>query len=170
VETALIALATLVLGAGIGYIARLSEFRRDKRLDAYAEFIGAFLSAVHGGASLYSIYMALGRSMYSADHRDEWREMWDAWTDADRSFENASARLRLIGSRGARLASEAVEAFYSANVQSVPPLTMSQDTSGWGAAAKSGPRTIERDAVAAARTFADKLQPEIIGWRSRAAK
>lgn len=51
------AFATIVDGiAGlvIGYLIRLNEFRRDRCLIAYSEFIGAFLAAAHAGAALFS--------------------------------------------------------------------------------------------------------------------
>jgi hypothetical protein len=151
----------LLVGALVGYFVRLTEFRREKCLDAYASVAGTFLGAAHAGAALHSMYTQLGDQMASEPYRDEARGYWMAWGDAKEEFEAAVARVRMIGSDDMIGATEGLEDFIRANVESVPPLRRTSGTDGWGEAAKVGPAEVDRQCVKLAREFADLGRTEI---------
>lgn len=170
--TIVVGISTLVLGAVIGYVARLTEFRRERRLVAYGEFIGAFLTAAHTGAALLSMYMRWGEATYR-DHRDELANVWSTWGVAAQEFEGATARLFLIGSEACRTDAQTLEGFITSNVRQVPPLTRTEGLtradamSSWGTAAQTGPAKVDAEAVRLARLFADRAHGEITGLRRR---
>jgi hypothetical protein len=163
--TVAVGVVTLVGGAFIGYLVRLTEFRRERRLVAYAQFIAAFLTAAHAGASLLSLYMALGEKVRDAEHRDESMRWVIAWTEAARAFEAASARLRLVGSDASCSDAVVIEDFVTVNIRHVPPLYRTEGIAGWGEAAMVGPGKVDSEAVRLARAFADRAHGEITGWR-----
>lgn len=162
----MVAVATLAGGAFLGYLVRLTEFRRERRLETYAQFIGTFLTAAHEGASLYSWAMARGGAINDPELVDETKVRWEAWGQAAGAFETATAQLRLIGGDTGRRKSEELEDFITANVRSVPPLHHG-DRDRWGEAATVGPAQIDKDAVRLAREFADETAPEITRWLPR---
>jgi hypothetical protein len=162
------ALATIVAGiAGlvIGYMIRLNEFRRDRRLIAYSEFIGAFLAAAHAGAALFSAGIQQGDRFWAEENHTLNSELWRAFGSASQGFESATARLRLVGSSAARIDSEVIEDFITQNIRNVEPLNRGTGVSAGGSAAKVGPAEVDRQAVRLARHFADRSHGEMTRWR-----
>jgi hypothetical protein len=74
--TAIIGAVAALAGLVIGYLVRLNEFRRDRRLDAYSAFIGAFLATAHAGVALFSVGIQQGDSFWAEENRDENSELW----------------------------------------------------------------------------------------------
>jgi hypothetical protein len=158
---------TLILGLGLGYLIRLREFRRDKRLQIYGDFVGSFLAAIHSGAVLHSMHTQLGRKMFEGTYKAEADRFLTEWARDVQAFEADTARLRMVGSESARQSSERLEEFITANIRHVPPLRMTDGADGWGESAKVGPAKVEADGVELARAFADSFASEIIGRRRR---
>jgi hypothetical protein len=94
--------------AVLGFVLRSREFRREQRLDVYGEFMGAFLKTAHVGANPFSLHMRLGEQLYGSN-AVEVRDLWASWREASTSFEESTARLRLIASKRVREASEEME-------------------------------------------------------------
>ena len=163
--TALIGAGAALAGLLIGYLVRLNEFRRDRRLTAYSEFIGAFLVTAHSGAALVSAGAMRGEAFHAAENHAESALVWDTYGAALQEFESATARLRLVGSDAARIDSEALEDFIVQNIENVEPKRRGSGVSKGGAAAQVGPVEIDRQAVRLARLFADRSHGEVTRWR-----
>lgn len=163
--TWVLGLVSLLVGAVLGYVVRLTEFRRERRLVAYGDFIGTFLAVAHAGAGLLSLYMQYGEGFRDEEHREESVRLWTDWGRAAESFEAATARLRLVGSDARRGDAEKLEDFITENVRRVPPVFLTEGTEGWGEAAKVGPARVDSEALRLARLFADRAHGEITRWR-----
>jgi hypothetical protein len=98
----LVSVVAGLAGLVIGYLIRLNEFRRDRRLVAYSEFVGAFLAAAHAGAALFSVGVQQGERFFADENRAENSELWQTFGAAAQEFETATARLRLVGSDAVR--------------------------------------------------------------------
>lgn len=163
--TALISVIAGLGGLIIGYLIRLNEFRRDRRLVAYSEFIAAFLATAHAGAALFSIGVQQGEAFWAEENLESNSEVWRTFWAASNEFEAATTRLRLIGSDAVRADSEVLEDFITQNVRNVEPLRRGSGVSAGGAAAKIGPAEVDREAVRLARLFADRAHGEVARWR-----
>jgi hypothetical protein len=148
----------------VGYLIRLNEFRRDRRLVAYSEFIGAFLATAHSGAALFSVGIQQGERFFSAENQEDNSELWRSFGAAAQDFESATAGLRLVGSDAVRSDSEALEDFITQNIRNVPPLRRDSKADTWGAAAGVGPSEVDSEAVRLARLFADRSHGEVTRW------
>lgn len=126
--TLVVGAVTTVVGAIIGYRIRWREFRRDQRLKVYGEFVSAFLVVAHLGALAVSVYTQIDEDFYNPRHDKARLDLTTRWTDAFRAFEDATARLRLIASKGVRRGSENLENFLATNVLAIPPFTREMDT------------------------------------------
>ncbi len=168
-STAWVAVVTSLVGAlfgaAFGFYFRAAEFRRDQRLKAYGDFIAAFLSIGHEGAGAASLHMSFGDSLFR-ENRDKMAEVWPLLIGALNTFEQATARLRLVASKDARTAAEELEAFVNDNVRAVPPLRRSKPED-WGAAAKVGPSKIDSETIRLARVFADRVSGDVTPRRDR---
>jgi hypothetical protein len=164
VWTAIASIVAALLGLVIGYLIRLNEFRRDRRLVAYSEFIGAFLTTAHAGAALFSVGIQQGERFYAEEHRAENSDLWRSFGAAAEAFETATARLRLVGSDAVRADSEALEDFITQNIRNVEPLRRGDGVSAGGAAAKVGPSKVDSEAIRLARLFADRSHGEVTRW------
>ena len=151
-----------ILGAVLGFIIRGHEFRREQRLREYSAFSAAFLETVYAGAGLASLYMAYVDNV-PHEMKDRQAAMWAAWADAQRSFEAATARLRMVATPEVRHGSETMEDFVTGNLRSAPPFANMDNTNAWGYAAKVGPAKVESEGVRLAREFADLSSHDIIG-------
>src|SRR5277367_3838180 len=100
--TAIIGVVAGLAGLVFGYLIRLNEFRRDRRLIAYSEFVGAFLATAHAGAALFSVGIQQGERFWDEANRDENSELWRTFGAVAQDFETATARLRLVGSDAVR--------------------------------------------------------------------
>ena len=158
-STALVALIAGLLGAVVGFYFRAAEFRRDQRLKVYGDFIAAFISIGHEGAGGASLHMSYGDSLWG-EHREKLAAVWPIIAAALVNFEQATARLRLVASKDARIAAEELENFINQNVRSVPPLRQSKPDE-WGDAAKVGPSKIDSETVRLARAFADRVSRDV---------
>lgn len=119
-----ISLATLVLGALIGFFFRRREFEREQRVKVYGEFVATFLEATYVGAAGFSVATQLGEGLHSATNRETMkRGLFNLWADASLAFEAATSRLRLIASKQVREQSEILGDFIRDNVRAVPPFT-----------------------------------------------
>ena len=163
--TALIALGTLLLGAVVGYLVRFAEFSRDQRVQAYSEFVAAFLEVAHTGAGMFSAFIQLGAKAFYED--DEVSDGRRHLAEATQAFEAATARVRLVASKSVREVSETLEEFVSANVLYVPPLRPTAPASTWGAAASVGPSKIDSEAARLSRAFADTASRDVTLRRRR---
>jgi hypothetical protein len=141
--TAIVGAVTGLAGLVFGYLIRLNEFRRNRRLVAYSEFVGAFLATAHSGATLFSIGVQQGERFWAEENRDENSELWRAFGAAAQDFETATARLRLVGSDPVRTDSEALEDFITQNIRNVEPLRRGSGVSAGGAAARVGPSEVD---------------------------
>jgi hypothetical protein len=162
----LVPVATLFVGAVVGFFFRTREFRREQRLTVYGEFGAAFLDTAHAGSQLYSLHVSLGDTIYG-EKSDKAIELWRTWTTASQRFEEAMVRLRLIASEKVRSASDELENFIAMNVRAVPPFGPASETQGWGDAAKIGPVEVDRAAMVMARRFADKASRDVTFWREK---
>jgi hypothetical protein len=163
------ALVAALLGAVLGFIIRGQEFRREQRLREYGAFSAAFLETVHAGAGLASFH-GVHADNTPPDLKDRHAEMWAAWADAQRSFEAATARLRMVATPDVRHGSETMEDFVTGNIRSAPPFANMDNPEAWGYAAKEGPSKVESEGIRLARQFADLASHDILGnfWnRSR---
>jgi hypothetical protein len=165
VWTAIVSVVAALAGLVIGYLIRLNEFRRDRRLVAYSELIGTFLATAHTGVALFSVGVQQGDRFFSEENREENLELWRTFWAASNEFEAATARLRLIGSAAVRADSEALEDFIAQNIRNVEPLRRGSGVSAGGAAAKVGPSEVDAEAVRLARLFADRSHGEVTHWR-----
>jgi hypothetical protein len=163
--TAFIGVAAGLAGLVFGYLIRLNEFRRDRRLIAYSEFVGAFLATAHGGAALFSVGIQQGERFWAEQNRDENSELWRAFGAVSQDFESATARLRLVGSDAVRADSESLEDFITQNIRNVEPLRRGAGVSAGGTAAKVGPAEVDREAVRLGRLFAARARGEVTRWR-----
>jgi hypothetical protein len=166
-ETILIALPTLIGGAFLGYVARFTEFRRDRRLEIYGDFVGSFIRVVDAGTSLAALHLVLGRAMYGQDSLVAHDAFLKAWPQSINDFEASLAKLLIIGSDEARKAGDKLSAFLADNVKALPPFTVGDDTEGWGSAAKIGPSEVVKQASERAREFAELVRPELTRWWPR---
>jgi hypothetical protein len=151
-----------VLGAVLGFIIRGQEFRREQRLREYSAFSAAFLETVYAGAGLASFSMAYADDV-PPEMKDRQAAMWATWADALRSFEAATARLRIVATPDVRHGSETMEDFVTGNVRSAPPFANLDNPKAWGYAAKEGPAKVESEGIRLAREFADLASHDIIG-------
>lgn len=162
------ALIGVIAGLGglvIGYLIRLNEFRRDRRLVAYSDFVAAFLATAHAGAALFSVGVQQGPAFWADENREANSEVWRTFWAASNEFEATTTRLRLIGSDSVRADSEVLEDFITQNIRNVEPLRRGSGVSSGGAAAKIGPSEVDRKAVRLARAFADRAHGEVTHWR-----
>lgn len=158
---------TLLVGTFLGYFVRLTEFRREQRLQAYSDLVATFLSAAHAGAALHSLYFTFGEKFYLAENRPTVEPWWKTWADAAGQFEAAAARMRLVCSDAMLAEATKLEDFITANIRRVPPVYRTDGTEGWGESAKVGPSQVDADAVRLAREFADRGRDEVSRWRGR---
>jgi len=165
VGTAIISVVAGLAGLVIGYLIRLNEFRRDRRLVAYSEFVGAFLTTAHAGAALFSVGIQQGDRFWAEENREVNSELWETFGSATQDFESATARLRMVGSDAVRIDSEALEDFITQNIRNVEPIRRGSGVSSGGDAAKVGPSEVDREAVRLARLFADRAHGEMTRWR-----
>jgi hypothetical protein len=164
--TALVSVVAGFAGLVIGYLTRLNEFRRDRRLVAYSEFVGAFLATAHTGAALFSVGIQQGERFWAEENRGENSELWRTFGIVAQDFETATARLRLVGSTAVRADSEALEDFITQNIRNVEPIRRGSGVSAGGAAARVGPSEVDREAIRLARLFADRAHGEVTKWRT----
>jgi hypothetical protein len=164
--TALVSAVSVLAGGVIGYLVRLNEFRRGRRLVAYSDFIGAFLDTAHAGAALFAAGIQKGESFFDEANRSRSSELWRSFGMSDQTFETATARLRLVGSDAVRADSEALEDFITQNIRNVEPLRRGSGVREGGAAAKVGPAKVDTEAVRLARLFADRSHGEVTRWRT----
>jgi hypothetical protein len=166
-SAAIVGLVAGLGGLGLGYLFRLTEFRREQRLLAYGNFVGAFLTAAHSGAALLSTYMALGEAFFTGDRSEDKVGVWATFGAAAQTFEAATGRLRLVASPAVLADSEVLENFIADNIRQIRPGMKWQDL---GATARTGPAAVDREAVQLARLFANRAHGEITRWRSKAKK
>jgi hypothetical protein len=150
----------VVGGAAIGYFSRLTEFLRNRRLDAYSEFAGAFLAAAHAGAALVSAGVQQGDAFFSnLERRDMNAELWESFSAVAQEFETSTARLRLLASESARNEAQALEDFIQLNIRDVHPLKRGEHS------LSLAPSQIDSEAVRLASHFAISAQGEVTRWR-----
>jgi hypothetical protein len=138
--TAAVSLGAAFAGLIIGYLFRLTEFRRERRLVAYADFVASFLTAAHAGAALFSAGIQQGEAFFSEENRELGSDLWETFGRAAERFEAATACLRLVGSDSARVDSEVLEDFITENIRKVPPLAREAKLSDAGRAAQAANR------------------------------
>jgi hypothetical protein len=158
---ALVGLGGVLVGLAFGYFSRLTEFLRDRRLDAYSEFAGAFLAAAHAGAALVSAGASQGEAFFSSlnqDRIDMNRQVWESFGAAAQSFETATTRLRLLASDSVLTEAEILEKFIQTSIRDVHPVR--RDTYPIVA-----PSEIDSGAIRLARDFAVRSQGEVTRWR-----
>lgn len=164
-DEVLIPVATLLVGALLGFFLRSREFRREQRLKVYGEFVAAFLDAARVGADLLSLYFTFGESLYN-ENATHAAEPWKHWAAASKELEAAAARLRIVSSKRVRTASEELEDFFEHNVRALPPFRRGEpEPSEWGEAAQVGPAHVARVAIHRARKFADVAARDVTLWR-----
>ena len=157
---AVVGVIGVVAGAAIGYFSRLTEFLRDRRLDAYSEFAGAFLAAAHAGAGLVSAGVQEGDSFFTnLERRDMNAELWNSFGAVAQEFETATARLRLLASESARNEGQKLEDFIRLNIREVFPLKREKYL------LRLAPSEIDAEAVRLASHFAISSQGDVTRWR-----
>lgn len=164
VWTAIASIVAVLVGLVIGYLIRLNEFTRDRRLVAYSEFVGAFLTTAHTGAALFSVGIQQGDRFFAEENRAENSDLWRMFGAAAEEFETATARLRLVGSDAVRADAESLEDFITQNIRNVEPLRRGAGVSAGGSAAKVGPSKVDSEAIRLARLFADRSRGEVTRW------
>lgn len=160
--TIFVAGVAALLGAVLGFVIRGHEFRREQRLREYSGFSAAFLEAVQAGVALASLHTGDAGQVPSG-MKDRHAEMWARWAEAQRSFEAATARLRLVATPDVRHGSETMEDFVTDNVRNAPPFANVGDPDALGYAAKVGPAKVDSEGLRLAREFADLGSHDIIG-------
>lgn len=151
-----------LLGVVLGFVIRGHEFRREQRLRDYSAFAAAFLETVQAGVALASLD-TVDAEQVPAEVKDRHAGMWARWAESQRSFEAATARLRLVATPDVRHGSETMEDFVTTNVRNVPPFANADNTEAWGYAAKVGPGKVDSEGIRLAREFADLASHDIIG-------
>ena len=160
--TIFIAGVAALLGVVLGFVIRGHEFRREQRLRDYSAFSAAFLETVQAGVALASLDI-VDTEQVPAEMKDRHAEMWVRWAESQRSFEAATARLRLVATPDVRHGSETMEDFVTNNVRNVPPFANTGNTDAWGYAAKVGPEKVDSEGIRLAHEFADLASHDIIG-------
>ena len=151
-----------LLGVVLGFVIRGHEFRREQRLRDYSAFAAAFLETVQGGVVLASLE-SVDAEHVPPEGMDRRAVMWARWAESQRSFEAATARLRLVATPDVRHGSETMEDFVTNNVRNVPPFANMDNPDAWGYAAKVGPGKVDSEGIRLAREFADLASHDIIG-------
>jgi hypothetical protein len=164
---ALVGLGGVLVGLAFGYFSRLTEFLRDRRLDAYSEFAGAFMATAHAGAALVSAGVSQGEAFFTTLDKDRVgmnKEVWESFGAAALSFETATTRLRLLASDSVRSEAEVLEKFIQTTIRDVHPAKP-------GTFPVVAPSEIDAEAIRLARDFAVGSQDDVTRWRrSRRSK
>jgi hypothetical protein len=157
---ALVGVIGVVGGAAIGYFSRLTEFLRNRRLDAYSEFAGTFLATAHAGAALVSAGVQQGDAFFvNLERKDMNAELWESFGAVAQEFEKATARLRLLASESARNEAQTLEDFIRLNIRDVHPVKRGEYP------VRLAPSQIDSEAVRLASQFAISAQGEVTRWR-----
>lgn len=161
-DTALIGIAGIALGAWAGYAFRAAEFRRDRRVVTYGDLIGHFLELCRSSADLQSIYMQAGESMFTDQGNSEAaRPVWTEYASASTAFDFTRGRLRLIASDKALQAAAVLEQYVDLNVRNPQPRMGRPDMSTWGPEAKHGPAAVREGALPLAEAFAVSMRSDV---------
>jgi hypothetical protein len=151
----------VLVGLAFGYFSRLTELMRDRRLDAYSEFAGAFLATAHAGAALVSAGASQGEAFFTSldeDRVDMNRQVWESFGAAAQSFETATTRLRLLASDSVRSEAEVLEQFIQTSIRDVHPVRR-------GTFPVTAPSEIDAGAIRLAKDLALRSQVEVTRWR-----
>lgn len=168
VTTVQTALAVAVVAAATALVGARAEFHRSQRVRAYSDFAGALVAVVNAGTSLGSAAMQLGADAIRRD--DTVRPLWERWSPAHESYQQAKALLNLVASERARIAAAVAYEFFVDNVLKAPPFVSDEELKDAGPVARHGPGPVSREVSNQVAAFVTVARRDVVGrrWRSGA--